>query len=78
MPISWPAALDREVRRIAGPEDDFDDEANGNPDSMTGEDDEAGFEEMADYPDETGLDDGFEDTEVEDEADDETEEEDDE
>lgn len=40
---------------------DFDPEVNGDPDSLTGEDDESGFEEMADWPDEVLADDGFED-----------------
>ena len=59
-----------------GPEDEFDDETNGDPDSLLGEEDESGFEEMADYPDEAGLDEGFEDADVEDEGDDSEEEED--
>jgi hypothetical protein len=43
--VNWPrllAALEREQ----GPEDEFDDEANGDPDSMLGEDDEEGFDEL--------------------------------
>lgn len=30
----------------AGPEDEFDDAVNGDPDSMNGEDDETGFDDM--------------------------------
>ena len=74
--IRWPVELDR-AERAVGPEDEFDEEANGDPSSTLGEDDDEGFEEMAGYPDESGLDDGFddaeggEDTEIEDEEDDE-------
>lgn len=63
---------------FAGPEDEPDEEANGDPNSLVGEDDDAGFEEMADYPDESGLDDGFEDAggaENDDESDEEDEDE---
>lgn len=59
-----------------GPEDEPDEEANGDPDSMLGEDGEEGFEEMADWPEEAGLDDGFEDTEIDEDEDDGEEEED--
>ena len=60
--LRWPAELDRAERQVwAGPEDELDEEANGDPDSIVGEDGEEGFEEMAGYPDESGLDDGFDD-----------------
>ena len=66
--LRWPLELDRAERAVwGGPEDEFDDEANGDPDSLTGEEDDEGFEEMADYPDESGLDDGFDDAGGEDE-----------
>lgn len=35
---------------MSGPEDDPDDAVNGDPDSTLGEDDESGFDEMADWP----------------------------
>ena len=35
----WPAELDREVERIAGPEDEPDERVNGDPDSTVGDDD---------------------------------------
>ena len=60
---SWPLALAAEELRIAGPEDEFDDETNGDPDSLLGEEDDDGYEEMADYPDEPMIDDGFDDAE---------------
>lgn len=34
----------------AGPEDEPDERVNGDPDSTAGEDDEEGFDEMADWP----------------------------
>jgi hypothetical protein len=37
--IRWPVELDREVERISGPEDEFDVETNGDPDSTHGDDD---------------------------------------
>ena len=45
---------------ITGPEDEFDPETNGDPDSLTGEEDEAGFDEMSPevgWEDEEGEDD---------------------
>ena len=67
---------------MTGPEDCFDDETNGDPDSTVGEEDESGFDEMSDYPDEPLDDDGFDDAEAdeddEDAGDDEDEDEDDE
>lgn len=33
-----------------GPEDEPDDRVNGDPDSLTGEEDESGFDEMTDWP----------------------------
>ena len=77
--MNWDRELDREVRRIAGPEDESDDEVNGDPDSMVGEEDESGFDDGPDEPeplfvDEAGLDDAEgsdnEDTEIEDEEED--------
>jgi hypothetical protein len=37
--IRWPQELDREVECISGPEDEFNDETNGDPDSTHGDDD---------------------------------------
>ena len=77
--MNWDRELDREVRRIAGPEDESDDEVNGDPDSMVGEEDESGFDDGPDEPeplfvDDDGLDDAEgsddEDTEIEDEEED--------
>lgn len=61
----WPLVLDAAVRDITGPEDDFDDETNGDPDSLLGEEDESGFDEFAsDHPDPfVEPDDGFDDAE---------------
>ena len=77
--MNWDRELDREVRRIAGPEDESDDEVNGDPDSRVGEEDESGFDDGPDEPeplfvDDDGLDDAEgsddEDTEIEDEEED--------
>lgn len=77
--LRWPMDLARREREI-GPEDEFDDETNGDPDSLVGEEDDAGFEEMACYHDEALDEDGFEDagddddgedTEIDEEDDDE-------
>ena len=76
----WDSALDREVRRIAGPFDESD-EVNHDPDSVVGEEDESGFDEMADWTDwQIYADDGFDDAggEDDDEAEDDAEEEDEE
>lgn len=35
---------------MTGPEDEFDPVVNGDPDSTCGEEDEEGFDEMADWP----------------------------
>ena len=75
--MNWDRELDREVRRIAGPEDEADVEVNGDPDSTLGEEDEIGFDDGPDEPDPLFVDDdGFddaegddEDTEIEDEED---------
>ena len=56
---------ERRLRRGAGPEDDLDPCVNGDPDSLTGEEDEAGFDDM---PLENGWEDeGGDDEEDEDE-----------
>ena len=77
--MNWDRELDREVRRIAGPEDESDDEVNGDPDSTLGEEDESGFDDGPDEPeplfdDDDGFDDAEgsddEDTEIEDEEED--------
>ena len=46
----WPAELDRMVEMITGPLDPWDTSVNGDPDSLTGEENESGFDEMADWP----------------------------
>ena len=62
--IRRPLELERAERAVwAGPEDEFDDETNGDPDSLLGEEDESGYEEMSGYPDEPAIDDGFDDAE---------------
>lgn len=44
--VNWDAELRLlEWQMWAGPEDEFDDEANGDPDSCEGEEDEAGFDD---------------------------------
>lgn len=66
MPGYWNAHSDLDwydACGMFGPEDEFDDEANGDPDSLVGDDDEGGFEELAGWPDEPLIDDGFEDAE---------------
>ena len=72
--INWPAELARMERSqyasSVGPEDEFDDEANGDPDSLEGEEDESGFEEMSDWPDESGLEGDFDPPEGEEDDDD--------
>ena len=50
--MRWPAELERHIRLVCGPEDEADPEVNGDPDSLTGEEAESGFDEMADWPDE--------------------------
>jgi hypothetical protein len=45
--ISWPDLLLEHERQICGPEDEFDERVNGDPDSTLGEDDESGFDEMS-------------------------------
>lgn len=60
MRANWPASL-RLMELRQGPEDERDDEVNGDPTSHLGEETEEGFEEMSDYPDESGLDDSFDD-----------------
>lgn len=39
----WGAPL---LASATGPEDEFDDSANGDPDSLNGEEDESGFDDM--------------------------------
>ena len=63
----WPAELRRMEREITGPLDEPDDETNNDPDSLLGDDDESGFDEMADFPDEDVGDDGYDDAESDDE-----------
>ena len=72
--MNWDRELDAHVRRIAGPEDEADDEVNGDPDSTLGEDDESGFDDGPDEPDPLFADDdGFDDAAESNEEDDETE-----
>ena len=60
----WNSELDAAVQRVAGPEDEPDEEVNGDPTSMLGEDDESGFDEMAEWPDwQAVLDDAYDDAE---------------
>ncbi len=64
--MNWDFELDAHVRRIAGPEDEPDDEVNGDPDSTLGEDDERGFDDGPDEPEPLFADDdGFDDAEGE-------------
>ncbi len=65
MQRSVPSVSDADADRVVviGPEDEVDEEANGDPDSLTGEEDEAGFEEMGDWPDEAELGGEFDDAE---------------
>lgn len=56
---------------MSGPEDETDYEVNGDPTSCVGEDDESGFDELADWPEwQAYLDDGFDDADSGDEDDD--------
>lgn len=49
---------------MIGPEDEPDEEVNGDPDSTLGEDDEEGYDEMADFAEWLVVeDDGFDDAE---------------
>lgn len=64
--MDWPRQL-RAMERGIGPDDEPDDEINCDPDSLLGEDDESGFEEMADWPDEAALEGNFDDAEGDDE-----------
>ncbi len=57
----WQELLRAMEAEIAGPEDEFDEEVNGLPDSTLGDDDESGFDEMAGWPDEELDEDGFDD-----------------
>ena len=82
--IRWPMVLTAMEREASGPldEDDFESEANGDPDSLTGEEDETGFDDMPAvyWFDEMPTDDGFDDAEgsddeSEDDADDDSDDE---
>ncbi len=56
---------------MSGPEDEFDDETSGDPDSLVGDEDESGFDEGPDQPDPLFVaDDGFDDAEDSDQEDD--------
>lgn len=44
--IDWNHQLELMVGEVCGPEDEFDLETNGDPDSLTGEEDESGFDDM--------------------------------
>lgn len=44
MKYDWPRDL-AEAERLVGPEDEFDPEVNGDPDSTLGDDDEEGFDD---------------------------------
>lgn len=46
----WPEWVERFFARHTGPDDPFDPAVNGDPSSTLGEDDESGFDEMADWP----------------------------
>ena len=59
---------------MSGPEDEPDEELNGDPTSLVGEEDFEGFEEMDGYPAESGLDDGFDDAEIDEDDEDEDDE----
>lgn len=50
--MRWPLILRDMERQVVGPEDEFDERVNGDPDSVHGEEDEGGYDEMADWPDE--------------------------
>lgn len=67
--MNWNAELDCEVLVRFGPFDESD-EANHDPDSLAGEEDESGFDEMADSKEwATFDDDGFDDAGGEDDDD---------
>lgn len=76
----WERLLIEAIRQVTGPEDEFDDETNGDPDSLVGEEDEMGFNEMVRWPEPLfAEDDGFDDADLgEDDEDEEGDEEDDE
>ena len=64
--IRWPLVLDQHIRDVIGPDDEFNDETNGDPDSLLGEEDERGFDDM---PGENGWEDESDEDEDEDEDD---------
>jgi len=58
---TWDDRLDLMVMQVTGPYDESD-EVNHDPDSLVGEEDESGFDEMADWEEwQTYEDDGFDD-----------------
>lgn len=57
----WARLLIEAEAAVTGPLDEIDLEANGDPTSLLGEEDESGFDEMGDLPDEESEDDDFED-----------------
>ncbi len=52
----WTEFLEAMIRQVTGPEDEADTNVNGIPGSTTGEEDESGFDEMADWPEESDED----------------------
>lgn len=68
--VNWSVALDEDIARVCGPEDEPDEAVSGDPESMHGEDDEEGFDDMP-------LAVGWEDEDDEDEDEDDTDDEDD-
>lgn len=62
--ISWPSRLVEHERFVCGPEDEFNTETNGDPDSINGEEDVSGYDDM---PVEAGWGDEPEDDEEDDE-----------
>lgn len=76
--MNWNAELDREIWVRFGPFDESD-EVNHDPDSLVGEEDESGFDEVADWKEwSTFDDDGFDDAGSEDDDEAENDEEEDE
>ena len=46
--MNWPGELERMIRWVTGPEDEWNPEVNGDPDSTNGEEpDEGEFDEMS-------------------------------
>lgn len=69
------------ITHVSGPEDEPDEEANGDPDSTIGDDDDMGFNEMVWWPEplfapDDGFDDDWDDEDAEDEEEEDDEEDD--